>query len=152
MVLCFSSYPSVHRHNLLLWCCHCRHQDCERAIISSTALSKNLPKSATFYLTYFVIQGIGSAAKNVINYSDLFEYLFYDYVFDRTPREKYVRRSKMKGIGWCSVYPKFANLTVIGECQLVFGCAILTSQSHRIFMHCSARSGVRSCWNIPILS
>jgi calcium permeable stress-gated cation channel len=76
-------------------------------------LAKNLPKSSNFYLTYFIIQGLGSAAKNVINYSDLFEYIFYDYVFDRTPREKYVRRSKMKGIGWGSVYPKFANLTVI---------------------------------------
>ena len=76
-------------------------------------LAKNLPKSSNFYLTYFIIQGVGSAAKNVINYSDLFEYIFYDYFFDRTPRDKYVRRSKMKGIGWGSVYPKFANLAVI---------------------------------------
>ncbi|KAI9876392.1 MAG: hypothetical protein M1823_007291, partial [Watsoniomyces obsoletus] len=55
-------------------------------------LAKNLPKSSNFYLTYFIIQGLGSAAKNVINYSDLFEYIFYDCFFDRTPREKYVRR------------------------------------------------------------
>ena len=76
-------------------------------------LAKNLPSSSNFYLTYFIIQGIGSAAKNIINYSDLFEYIFYDYFFDRTPREKYARRSKMKGISWGSVYPKFANLAVI---------------------------------------
>ena len=76
-------------------------------------LAKNLPSSSNFYLTYFIIQGIGNAAKQVINYSDLGEYIFYDYFFDRTPREKYVRRSKMKGISWGSVYPKFANLAVI---------------------------------------
>ena len=82
-------------------------------------LANNLPSSSNFYLTYFIIQGIGSAAKQVINYSDLGEYIFYDYFFDRTPREKYVRRSKMKGISWGSLYPKFANLAVIA---IVYAC------------------------------
>ena len=82
-------------------------------------LADNLPDSSNFYLTYFIIQGIGSAAKQIINYSDLGEYIFYDYFFDRTPREKYARRSKMKGISWGSVYPKFANMAVIA---IVYAC------------------------------
>jgi calcium permeable stress-gated cation channel len=76
-------------------------------------LAKNIPKSSNFYLTYFILQGLGSAAKQVINYSDLFEYIFYDYFFDRTPRDKYTRRSRMKGISWGTVYPKLTNLAVI---------------------------------------
>ena len=76
-------------------------------------LAKNLPKASNFYLSYFIIQGLGSAPKNVLNYSDLFEYIFYDRVFDRTPRQKYNRITKMKGIGWGSCYPKFANFAVI---------------------------------------
>ncbi|KPI37615.1 uncharacterized protein AB675_3932 [Cyphellophora attinorum] len=76
-------------------------------------LAKNLPKASNFYLSYFIIQGLGSAPKNVLNYSDLFQYIFYDKVFDRTPRQKYNRITQMKGIGWGSVYPKFANFAVI---------------------------------------
>lgn len=76
-------------------------------------LAKNLPKASNFYLSYFIIQGLGSAPKAVLNYSDLLQYIFYDRVFDRTPRQKYNRITKMKGIGWGSVYPKFANFVVI---------------------------------------
>lgn len=77
-------------------------------------LAQNLPKASNFYLSYFILQGIATSAKNVINYSDLFQYLFYDRLFDTTPRQKYNRYTRMKGIGWGSVYPKFANLAVIG--------------------------------------
>lgn len=82
-------------------------------------LAKNLPKAANFYLSYFIIQGLGSATKTVINYSDLFSYIFYDRFFDRTPRQKYVRRTQMKGIGWGKAYPKFTNFAVIA---LAYSC------------------------------
>lgn len=36
-----------------------------------------------------------------------------DKYFDKTPRDKYTRYTKMKGISWGSVYPKFANMAVI---------------------------------------
>ena len=78
-----------------------------------TLLAENLPKASNFYLTYFIIQGTASAANNFLRYDDLFEYLFYDRFFDKTPRQKYTRYAYMKGISWGSVYPKFANLAVI---------------------------------------
>jgi calcium permeable stress-gated cation channel len=76
-------------------------------------LAKNLPKAANFYLSYFIIQGLGSATKIVVNYSDLFSYIIYDRLFDQTPRQKYQRRSQMKGIAWGKAYPKFTNFAVI---------------------------------------
>ncbi|KEF56826.1 uncharacterized protein A1O9_07016 [Exophiala aquamarina CBS 119918] len=76
-------------------------------------LAKNLPKASNFYLTYFIIQGIGTASKNVINYSDLFQYLFYYNVSSKTPRQKYNTFIQMKGISWFNVYPKFTNLAII---------------------------------------
>jgi calcium permeable stress-gated cation channel len=82
-------------------------------------LARNLPKAANFYLSYFIIQGLGSATKTVVNYSDLFSYIFYDRVFDRTPRQKYARRTQMKGIGWGKAYPKFTNFAVIA---LAYSC------------------------------
>jgi hypothetical protein len=77
-------------------------------------LAKNLPKASNFYLTYFILQGTASAAKNVLNYSDLLEYLAYSFFFDKAPRDKYNRYTQMKGISWGSVYPKFANMAIIG--------------------------------------
>lgn len=76
-------------------------------------LAESLPKASNFYLTYFLIQGLTSAASNVLNYSDLFEYLFYQYFWDKTPREKFASYSQMKGISYGSLYPKFTNLLVI---------------------------------------
>lgn len=78
-----------------------------------TLLAKNLPKASNFYLTYFIIQGLGTASKNIINYSDLCMYLFNYHVMDKTPRQKFNTYAQMKGISWFNVYPKFTNLAVI---------------------------------------
>jgi calcium permeable stress-gated cation channel len=56
----------------------------------------------------------------VLNYSDLFEYLIYDKLFDKTPREKYNRFTSLKNVSWGSVYPKFTNLAVIGQSYRFF--------------------------------
>ncbi|EXJ83617.1 hypothetical protein A1O1_07240 [Capronia coronata CBS 617.96] len=78
-----------------------------------TLLAKNLPKASNFYLTYFIIQGLGTASNNVLNYSDLLSFLFFYKVMAKTPRQKFTTYSKMKGISWFIVYPKFTNLAVI---------------------------------------
>ncbi|KAK3646643.1 hypothetical protein LTR56_008407 [Elasticomyces elasticus] len=83
-----------------------------------TLLAESLPKASNFYLTYFILQGTASAASNVINYSDLFQYLFDDYMA-KTPREHYTIHAQMKGTPWASWFPKFANLLVIA---LAYSC------------------------------
>ncbi|KAI0382531.1 DUF221-domain-containing protein [Hypomontagnella monticulosa] len=76
-------------------------------------LARQLPKASNFYLTYFIVQGTTSAADNLLNYSDLLTYLFYDYFFDKTPRQKFARYTSMKGIAWGKLFPKFANFAII---------------------------------------
>ncbi|KAI1770236.1 DUF221-domain-containing protein [Hypoxylon cercidicola] len=76
-------------------------------------LARQLPKASNFYLTYFIIQGTTSAADNLLNYSDLLSYLFYDYFFDKTPRQKFNRYTSLKGIAWGKLFPKFANFAII---------------------------------------
>lgn len=78
-----------------------------------TLLAKNLPKASNFYLTYFIIQGIGTASKNIINYSNLLQFLFYYNVTSKTPRQKYNTYIQTKGISWFNVFPKFTNFAVI---------------------------------------
>ncbi|KAI1768486.1 DUF221-domain-containing protein [Hypoxylon sp. FL1150] len=93
-------------------------------------LATQLPKASNFYLTYFIIQGTTSAADNLLNYSDLLTYLFYDYFIDKTPREKFTRYTSMKGIAWGKLFPKFANFAIIAiaySCiaPLVMGFALI---------------------------
>ncbi|RMZ78321.1 hypothetical protein DV738_g3950, partial [Chaetothyriales sp. CBS 135597] len=82
-------------------------------------LAKNLPTASSFYLSYFIVQGVGTAPKDVLELSELLTYLFSQWLFDRTPRQKYVRGTWMKGIGWGAKYPKFANFGVIA---LAYAC------------------------------
>jgi len=76
-------------------------------------LADNLPSSSNFYITYFVLQGLAFAAKNILNYSDLFQYLFYERFINKTPRDKYDQYTSLKGISWGKVYPKFTNFAII---------------------------------------
>ncbi|RYO80242.1 hypothetical protein DL764_009916 [Monosporascus ibericus] len=76
-------------------------------------LARQLPKASNFYLTYFIVQGTTSAADNLLNYSDLIEYLLLDFFFDKTPRQKFSRYTDLKGMAWGKVFPKFANFAII---------------------------------------
>ncbi len=82
-------------------------------------LAKHLPRASNFYLTYFIVQGFGTASKQILNYSDLFSFLFFYKVMGKTPRQKYNTYTYMKGISWFNVYPKFTNLAVIA---IVYSC------------------------------
>ncbi|TLD21843.1 DUF221-domain-containing protein [Venturia nashicola] len=75
-------------------------------------LAKKLPKASNFYLSYFIIYGLGQSTKNLLNWSGLFFDKLYA-LFDRTPRDKYERYTSMSGTGWGSWYPKFTNLALI---------------------------------------
>lgn len=76
-------------------------------------LAENLPTASNFYLTYFLLQGLTSASSNLLDYSELFEYLFYEYYWDKTPREKFQTYANMRGTPWASWYPKFTNFFII---------------------------------------
>ncbi|KAI1278256.1 hypothetical protein F5Y07DRAFT_388077 [Xylaria sp. FL0933] len=78
-----------------------------------TLLATQLPKSSNYYLTYFIVQGITSAADNLLNYSNLLDYLTLEYLVDETPRQKFTRHTSLKDIAWGQVFPKFTNFAVI---------------------------------------
>ena len=79
-----------------------------------TVLAERLPSSANFYLTYFILQGTTNSADNMLNYSDLLQYLFFDAAVDKTPRQKFNRYTSLKSMAWGKVYSKMVNLLVIG--------------------------------------
>lgn len=82
-------------------------------------LAANLPKSSTFYLTYFILQGLNGCSGDLIKYEDTIEYLFYKWFWTRTPREKYQLEIDMKGLFYASKYSKFTNMAAIA---VVYSC------------------------------
>ncbi|QIW99886.1 hypothetical protein AMS68_005404 [Peltaster fructicola] len=88
-------------------------------------LAESLPKASNFYLTYIILQGTTGAADNLLNYSDLFEYLFYVRFWDKTPRQKFQDYAQMKGFNWAKLLPKFTNMFVIAVVYSVIAPLVL---------------------------
>ncbi|KAH9831882.1 Extracellular tail, of 10TM putative phosphate transporter [Teratosphaeria destructans] len=98
-------------------------------------LAESLPKASNFYLTYFVLQGLGAASNNLLRASDLCEYLFYEYFWDKTPREKFTTYAQMKGTPFASWFPKFTNLLVIAIAYSTIAPLILGFATVGIFLY-----------------
>jgi hypothetical protein len=77
-------------------------------------LAENLPKASNFYISYFILFGLITAAMQLLNLAPLLFFLILGKILDTTPRKMYNRYVKLSGLGWGSLYPKFTNLGVIG--------------------------------------
>ena len=91
-----------------------------------TLLADRLPRASNYYLTYFIVQGTTSASDNLLNYSDLLQYLLFDYFWDKTPRQKYSRFTSLRSIAWGKVFPKYANFAIIGKSHQRYNIPSLT--------------------------
>jgi hypothetical protein len=88
-------------------------------------LAKNLPKASNFYISYFILFGLMTAAMQLLNIAPLLFFLVLGKILDKTPRKMYNRYVNLGGLGWGSLYPKFTNLGVIGKKPPSAGCMIL---------------------------
>lgn len=87
-----------------------------------TLLAENLPKASNFYISYFILFGLQSAALQLLNVVPLLFVLVLGKILDTTPRKMYNRYVNLAGLGWGSLYPKFTNLGVIGK-----ACSVILS-------------------------
>lgn len=82
--------------------------------IAPTLLATNLPKASNFYISYFILFGLLSAALQFLNIVPLLFVLFLGKILDKTPRKMWNRYVNLAGLGWGALYAKFTNLGVIG--------------------------------------
>lgn len=80
-------------------------------------LAERLPRASNSYLTYFIVQALTSASDNLLNYSDVLSFLFFDKFFDKTPRQKYNSYITLRGMQWGKLFPKYVNFVIIGKSQ-----------------------------------
>lgn len=85
-------------------------------------LATNIPTASSFYLSYFVLQGLAVVAGLLVGLVGLIISLVLSKLLDNTPRKMYKRWTQMASLGWGTVFPIYTNLMVIGELQpLTFG-------------------------------
>ncbi|KAI0387662.1 DUF221-domain-containing protein [Hypomontagnella monticulosa] len=79
----------------------------------TTMLAENLPKGSNFYISYFIVQGLGVASgvlSQVVGFA-IFT-LMYKYL-SGTPRALYTKWANLSAISWGSVLPVYTNIAVI---------------------------------------
>ncbi|XXG98768.1 hypothetical protein Hte_005098 [Hypoxylon texense] len=79
----------------------------------TTLLATNLPKASNFYISYFIVQGLG-VASGVLSQVVGFAIFTIMYKFlSGTPRALYKKWANLSAISWGSVLPVYTNIAVI---------------------------------------
>lgn len=79
----------------------------------TSLLSQNLPKASNFYLSYILVQCLAGAATGLLHLLDLFRHQILAKTA-QNPRRMFRTWHRLRQVHWGSVYPKFANMGVIG--------------------------------------
>lgn len=94
-----------------------------------TLLSTNLPKASNFYISYFVLFGLSSAAGTLLNIGGFVGIVLLGRILPgKTPRKIWQKLVNLSAPMWGSEFPKWINLGVIalsysGIAPLVLGFA-----------------------------
>lgn len=82
-------------------------------------LANSIPTSANFYISYFIVQGLGVAGSVLCQVVGFFIFrLLYTYLTS-TPRSMYNKWTNLSAISWGSLLPVYTNMVVIGKsCHL----------------------------------
>jgi len=80
----------------------------------TTLLSTSIPRASNFYLSYFILQGLGVFAGTLVGIAGLFVTPLLVKILGSTPRKIWQRWNKLSAVGWGTLYPVYTNLFVIG--------------------------------------
>lgn len=81
----------------------------------TSLLSTSIPRASNFYLSYFIVQGLGVFASTLVGISGLFVTPLLVKFLASTPRKIWQRWNQLGGVGWGTLYPVYTNLFVIGK-------------------------------------
>jgi hypothetical protein len=94
-------------------------------------LAENLPKASNFYISYFILLGLSSAAGTLLNIGGFVVVVLLGRILPgKTPRKIFNKLTKLSGPSWGSEFPKWTNLAVIavtysGIAPLILGFAVI---------------------------
>ncbi|KAI0598292.1 hypothetical protein F4775DRAFT_190530 [Biscogniauxia sp. FL1348] len=105
-------------------------QIAENPASATSILAENLPKASNFYISYFIVQGLGIASSLLSQVVGFIIFtLLYKYL-SGTPRAMYNKWANLSAISWGSVLPVYTNIAVIsityaGIAPLMLGFATI---------------------------
>jgi hypothetical protein len=79
-----------------------------------TLLANNIPTVSTFYLSYFILQGLSVVANVLLGIVGLIVFKLLSKFLDNTPRKMYNRWITLSSLGWGTLFPIYTNLFVSG--------------------------------------
>ena len=83
-----------------------------------TLLANNIPTASTFYLSYFLLQGLGIVANALLAVVGLIVFKILGKLLDNTPRKMYNRWISLSGLGWGTLFPIYTNLFVSSHANM----------------------------------
>ena len=92
----------------------CSEQIWDDPTQAPTLLAENLPTASTFYLSFFVLQGIAVTASTIFQIVPFLVFNILAPYLDTTPRKKYERWITLSSLSWGDTYPKFTLFAIIG--------------------------------------
>lgn len=96
-------------------------------------LADALPGSASFYITYFIVQGLGVAASMLAQVVGFVIFNIFYRFLSGTPRALYNKWAQLSAISWGSVMPIYTNIAVISTSQSL---SLIRRPSNRLDRHC----------------
>ncbi|EKG16711.1 protein of unknown function DUF221 [Macrophomina phaseolina MS6] len=88
-------------------------------------LATTIPTASGFYLSYFVLQGLGVVSGLLVGLAGLVIAKVLGKILDSTPRKMYKRWISLSGLGWGTVFPVYTNLFVIAICYACIAPLVL---------------------------
>ncbi|EOD46598.1 uncharacterized protein LTHEOB_8265 [Neofusicoccum parvum] len=88
-------------------------------------LATTIPTASGFYLSYFVLQGLGVVSGLLVGLVGLVVAKVLGKLLDSTPRKMYKRWISLSGLGWGTVFPVYTNLFVIAICYACIAPLVL---------------------------
>ncbi|KAB2581261.1 protein of unknown function DUF221 [Lasiodiplodia theobromae] len=88
-------------------------------------LATTIPTASGFYLSYFVLQGLGVVSGLLVGLVGLVIAKVLSKILDTTPRKMYKRWISLSGLGWGTVFPVYTNLFVIAICYACIAPLVL---------------------------
>ncbi|KAK0893856.1 phosphate metabolism protein 7 [Friedmanniomyces endolithicus] len=99
-----------------------------------SVLANNLPQASTFYLSYFLLQGLGVVSGLLVGLVGLVIFMVLGKLLDSTPRKMYKRWISLSGLGWGTVFPIYTNLFVIAICYAAIAPLVLGFAAIGLFL------------------
>jgi hypothetical protein len=85
----------------------------------TSILSTRIPLASNFYLSYFILQGLGVVSGLLVGIAGLFITPILVKILGSTPRKIFLKWNQLAGVGWGQVFPIMTNLFVIGKSSYV---------------------------------